>query len=152
MMKTLTLLILLAMLSMSCSSTPRKPLGLINGHLAPCPNTPNCVASEMHTSVAYIDPLIVKIEPEKAWLSLKRSIESLGGSIEREEGHYLWATFKTKVFRFVDDMELRLDADSIVIHVRSESRVGYSDLGVNRKRVERLREKFAQEQERVLNP
>ncbi|OEU73436.1 MAG: hypothetical protein BA874_07210 [Desulfuromonadales bacterium C00003068] len=135
---------------MSCSSTTKQPMGLINGQLAPCPNSPNCVSSEMSTSTAYIEPLAVKIEPEAAWLCLKRSIEGLGGTIKMAEDHYLWATFKTKVFRFVDDVELRLDADSKLIHVRSASRVGYSDLGVNQKRVELLREKFTEEQERVL--
>ena len=49
------------------------------------------------------------------------------------------------MFRFVDDLECRLDAENRVIHVRSASRVGYSDLGVNRKRVERLRARFGQE-------
>ena len=139
----------MAVSTMSCSST-QHPLGLINGHLAPCPNSPNCVSSETSTRAAYIEPLAVHVTGEDVWVCLKRSITEMGGTIEKKEGRYLWATFKTKLFRFVDDVELRLDADAKLIHVRSASRVGYSDLGVNGKRVEVLRERFMQEQEQVV--
>lgn len=148
----LPLILFLAVSTMSCSTTTKHPLGLIDEQLAPCPNSPNCISSEMSTSTAYIEPLAVIVEPEEAWLCLKRSIEGLGGTIKRRDDRYLWATFKTKVFRFVDDVELRFDADSKLFHVRSASRVGYSDLGVNRKRVEILRERFAEEQEQALKP
>ena len=62
-----------------------------------------------------------------------------GGTIQREESTYLWASFTSKRLRFVDDVELRVDADKHIIHVRSASRVGRSDFGVNRARVEMLR-------------
>jgi len=70
----------------------------------------------------------------------------MGGKIVLEDGSYLWATFSTRIFRFIDDLELRMDEESDVIHVRSSSRVGYSDLGANRRRVEDLRLRFAQSQ------
>ena len=57
---------------------------------------------------------------------------------DRAEG-YLRAVFKTRLMRFRDDFEARLDAEAGRIHVRSASRLGYSDLGANRKRVEALR-------------
>lgn len=149
---SLSLLIILAVLLMSCSAATQQPLGLIDGHLASCPNSPNCVSSEIKTSVAFVEPLTVLVSAQDAWQCLKRSINKMGGTIEQDDNHYLWATFKTKLFRFVDDVELRLDTDNKLIHVRSASRVGYSDLGVNSKRVEVLREKFMQEQELIQNP
>jgi uncharacterized protein (DUF1499 family) len=66
----------------------------------------------------------------------------LGGVISRLEDDYLAAMFETTLFRFVDDVELRLDAEAGVIHIRSASRVGRSDLGANRKRVAVLRSRF----------
>ena len=62
---------------------------------------------------------------------------------QRDE-RYLWATFSSRVFRFVDDLELRMDAPARAIHVRSSSRIGRTDFGANRKRVETLRAGFAE--------
>jgi len=73
---------------------------------------------------------------------VKRAIEAMGGRILEEQPGYLHAIFVSRLFRFVDDLELRLDEGAGVIQVRSASRVGHSDFGVNRKRVERLRERF----------
>jgi uncharacterized protein (DUF1499 family) len=73
---------------------------------------------------------------------LKEALVEMGAEIQKEGNGYLWATFTTRVFRFVDDMALRMEAARGVIHVRSASRVGYWDLGVNRKRVETLRVRF----------
>jgi uncharacterized protein (DUF1499 family) len=66
----------------------------------------------------------------------------MGGRIEREGDGYLWASFATRIFRFVDDVEFRMVADQGTIHLRSASRVGYSDLGVNRRRVAEIRNRF----------
>jgi uncharacterized protein (DUF1499 family) len=66
----------------------------------------------------------------------------MGGKIQEEHEGYLWATFTSKVFRFVDDVEFRMVSADGIVHVRSGSRVGYSDLGVNRRRVEKLRTLF----------
>ncbi len=62
--------------------------------------------------------------------------------MEQGDDRYLWATFRSRVFRFVDDLELRLDEAGGVIHVRSAARLGYADFGVNRKRVVALRNRF----------
>ncbi len=71
----------------------------------------------------------------------------MGGKIEEEHDGYLWATFASRLFRFVDDVEFRMVSIDGIIHVRSASRVGYSDLGVNRRRVERLRTLFNQKKD-----
>jgi uncharacterized protein (DUF1499 family) len=115
---------------------------LVDGRLRPCPGTPNCVCSEDGDPAAQIAPLAFEGAPERAWRRLTESIRALGGTIVADRDGYLRATFTSRVFRFVDDVELRMVADRGLIHVRSASRVGKSDFGVNRKRVEALRARF----------
>jgi uncharacterized protein (DUF1499 family) len=66
----------------------------------------------------------------------------MGGKIITDDGGYLHATFTSRIFRFVDDLELRLDGENGIIHLRSASRTGYSDFGVNRKRAEQFQALF----------
>ncbi len=70
---------------------------------------------------------------------MKNSVREMGGSIQVENDSYLAATFTSSIFRFVDDLEIRVDSDQKMIHLRSASRVGHSDRGVNRERIERLK-------------
>jgi len=122
----------------------RKPaLGMVDGRLRPCSDRPNCVCSEFRDSHSYVKPLNILGSPKKDWERAKRTIREMGGRIELEDESYLWATFRTRIFRFIDDFELRIDAKNRVIHIRSGSRVGYSDLGANRKRIEVFRERFS---------
>jgi uncharacterized protein (DUF1499 family) len=139
-------LIVLAIFAVSCASQGKRPLGMTDGKLSPCPRRPNCISSEDDAGPSRIEPLTFTGTPETAWVCLKRAIQGNGGAIEQEDGDYIWAIFKTRLFRFVDDIEFRMDVKNEVIHVRSASRVGYSDFGVNRRRVEALRKRFSQEQ------
>jgi uncharacterized protein (DUF1499 family) len=118
--------------------------GLAGGRLQPCPDTPNCVGSEFESDAAHtIEPLVYPADQAARVVPrLKAAIRELGGSIEAERGDYLAATFTSPVFRFVDDLELRIDRDRNTIHLRSASRVGRNDLGANRKRAERLKNAF----------
>jgi len=120
------------------SQTPPE-LGLVGGYLRTCPDKPNCVSSE-----AASDDSLHAIAPfsNADWQMLRQAIEATGGKIELDDGEYMHATFTSPLFRFVDDVELRLDASKGLIHVRSGSRVGHSDLGVNRKRVETIRDRM----------
>lgn len=138
--------ILLAVVALSCASRRKPRLGMRGGRLSGCPGSPNCVCSEDKGKPSWIEPLTFQGTPDEAWKVLKDAVKKLGGTIEKEGEGYLWATFRTKLFRFVDDVEFRMDAERRVIHVRSASRVGYSDLGVNRKRVELLRTRFDERQ------
>ena len=131
----------LSLTILSCASNSPKAR-LVDGKLRPCPSSPNCVSSESYTPSSRVEPLTFKGPPEKAWGNLRETIREMGGKIQEEQEGYLWATFTSKVFRFVDDVEFRMVSPEGMIHVRSGSRVGYSDLGVNRKRVERLRTIF----------
>ena len=118
---------------------------MVDGKLRPCPGTPNCVSSETGTpSPAAVQPFAFTGSPEEAWAKLKQTIAKLGGTVHEESGGYLWTTFLVPVFGFTDDVEFRLDAPGKAIHVRSASRLGYSDLGVNRTRVEQIRAAFNQ--------
>ena len=130
----------------SCSGKNPADIRMINGRLSPCPDTPNCVCSEDEGRSSFIEPIAFNDAAEISWERAKAVIQQMGGSLKTSEDGYLRATFTTKVFRFVDDLELRMDDKKKVFHVRSASRVGHSDLGVNRRRIERLRAAFNLEQ------
>ncbi len=112
--------------------------GLVDGVLAPCPSSPNCVVSEAHADDKHrIDPL-----PSTAWEKIPGAVTAAGGEVTQLDDAYISATFASKTFGFVDDVEFRkAEAE---VHVRSASRVGYSDRGVNRARVEALRAALAE--------
>jgi len=126
---------------LSCASDPPKAQW-VGGKLRACPSNPNCVSSENDRSSSRVEPLTFRGPPEKAWGDLKETIREMGGKIEEERDGYLWAIFASRVFRFVDDVEFRMVSADGIIHVRSGSRKGYSDLGVNKRRVEKLRTLF----------
>jgi len=121
----------------------RRPVvGLADGHLRKCQSSPNCVCSEGETGDHAITPLVFLDKPEAAWERLIQVLESTPRSqIVTREASYLHVEFVTPLMRYVDDVEFRLDGQQI--HVRSASRVGRSDLGANRARVEKLRSAFA---------
>ncbi len=118
---------------------PKEKPQLVDGNLRACPGTPNCVSSESTNPLFKIAPLAFSGSPEQAWADLKTVIGEQGGIVHDEGKEYLWSTFTVPVFGFIDDVEFRLNASEGVIHVRSASRLGISDLGVNRGRVEQLR-------------
>jgi len=111
-------------------------LGLQHGVLLPCPASPNCVCSERHSQPDKQHAIAPIAADPGQWRTLKDRIAALGGVIQQDDGHYLHATFSTAIFHYVDDLELRLDQAQHLIHIRSASRVGHSDFGVNRKRVQ----------------
>lgn len=107
--------------------------GLVDGRLASCPASPNCVSSETGTdSDKAVEPL-----PIGVWDTIPAALAGMGGKVTVEEDRYIAAEFKSAVFGFVDDVEFRKAEDSV--QVRSASRVGYSDAGVNAARVAELR-------------
>lgn len=120
-------------------------LGVTSGQLIACPNTPNCVNSQSASTDAEhsIAPLTYNSSSAEAIAKLKSVIQGLERTqIITESENYLYAEFKSALMGFVDDVEFYLDEGAKVIHVRSASRLGQSDLGVNRKRIETIRAKF----------
>lgn len=114
-------------------------LGVHDRKLAPCPNTPNCVSSQS-TDDHKIEPLTFNATPDEAFVKLKKILESNEwATIISQDPDYLYAEFSSKLLGFIDDVEFYLDRDNHLIHTRSASRLGQSDLGVNRKRIEAIR-------------
>ncbi|MFH1138664.1 MAG: DUF1499 domain-containing protein [Pseudomonadota bacterium] len=118
-------------------------LGIKAGRLRPCPESPNCVSSQSPDEKHFAPPLLHEGDRAGALSRLAGIVTSLERAKVVEIGEdYLRAEFTSRVFRFVDDVEFRFDSDGRTIHFRSASRVGWSDLGVNRKRVEAIRKKW----------
>lgn len=130
----------------SFSGTRPDNLGPKEGKLAPCPNSPNCVCSQSPTSDSqhYIAPLPLKTSAPEAIASIKAIVESMERTmVITETDSYLYAEFTSAMMGYVDDVEFYADAAEQVVHVRSASRLGQSDLGVNRKRIEDIRAALA---------
>lgn len=122
-------------------------LGVKDGKLAACPGSPNCVSSQAPASDLEhkIEPIAYSSSPSEAMAKLKTVIENMERTeIITDTENYLYAEFTTPLMGFVDDVEFYLDPNASVIQVRSASRLGQSDLGLNRKRVEAIRASFAQ--------
>ena len=129
------------------SALSRRPtnLGVVDGRLAPCPNSPNCVSSQASDAEHRIDPIAFSNSTAAALAHIKAIVTSMPRtSIVSETANYLHVEFRSALFRFVDDVEFLIDADAGQIHFRSASRAGHSDLGVNRQRMEAIRAAFQQ--------
>lgn len=137
----LALLLVLLMFLTGCADMPKPTIDpAAVTELAPCPSSPNCVCSTDPSESHSIAPITIDGDPDRAWQSLQdilgadRSIKIIASG-----EHYIRAEATTRILRFTDDVEFLLDRDAGRIDMRSASRVGYSDLGKNRKRMEQLR-------------
>ncbi|MEJ2142889.1 MAG: DUF1499 domain-containing protein [Gammaproteobacteria bacterium] len=139
---SLVVVISMVLIAFSVASRKQPELGLQGGQLQVCPATPNCVCSEYPDETTFIEPLRYTTTTEQAWDKLKQVVAETGGSVIKEEAGYLHVVYETPLLRFMDDVEFRLDSQSQRLHVRSASRVGKSDLGANRERVEKIRRAF----------
>ena len=117
-----------------------KNLGVTGGRFAPCRRTPNCVSSQADPADKehYVAPIAFKGSAADAMAAVRKAVEAMPRTrIISADSHYLYAEFRTRLLRYVDDVEFHFDGNSI--HVRSASRLGRRDFGVNRARVEKLR-------------
>ena len=115
-------------------------LGVRAGRLSPCPCAPNCVSSDADDIDHNVPAYELAVSCAEGWSAVKSAVGKLPRTIiARETEGYLHAECRSAFFGFVDDLELFLRADKKTIAVRSAARRGYSDFGVNRKRVENLR-------------
>ena len=120
-------------------------LGVRNGNLKAPPASPNAVSSQATGGYHQIAPLACKGILEQAMKALKSIMESTPNTrIVEMTSDYLYAEYSSALLGFVDDVEFYLPAGANIIHVRSASRLGYSDLGVNRKRIEAIRARLVQ--------
>lgn len=128
------------------SGKPPVNLGASNGRLAPVVNRPNNVSSQASVDdrVHYVAPFQFAGDAVEAFQKLVQLVQAQPRArVVLRDGQYLRAEFSTPLLGFVDDVEFLLAPEQAMIHVRSAARLGYSDFGVNRKRVEALRGQFA---------
>jgi uncharacterized protein (DUF1499 family) len=121
-------------------STANQTTSASEKKLPPCRDSPNCVSSQAPDAKHFIEPFKIIVSPEEAWKALKKAIDNHSRMvITHETADTLHAEATSLVFGFVDDINAILDADKNLIQIRSASRTGHSDFGVNRKRIEALR-------------
>jgi uncharacterized protein (DUF1499 family) len=143
--KGLLIVLVHVLMIMGCSgaSETADDLGVTDGRLKPCPKTPNCVNSQAADARHAIDPIGFPGSVEQASERLLQILHAdKRAAVVRVEHDYIRASFTSALFRFVDDVEFYVveeQENSVTIHVRSASRVGYYDLGANRKRIDKIR-------------
>ncbi|MDG4563307.1 MAG: DUF1499 domain-containing protein [Candidatus Competibacter sp.] len=142
-------LVVIAILSAGgCSGgQPPASLGVNQGQLAPCPDSPNCVSSQAADENRWVHPLRYQGERARARAQLLAVLDGMDrAEIVQADENYIHAQFRSAVFGFVDDVEFLFDSPGF-IQVRSAARIGYYDFGVNRERVERIRVRFTEAME-----
>ena len=114
-----------------------------DGKLAPCPKSPNCVSTQVLDKKHRIEPLKYNTTLKEAKLKILDIVKSLKRTtVIDETENYIHAEVRTRTFKFVDDVEFYFDDTEKIIHFRSAARVGWSDMGVNRKRMKKIRNLF----------
>ncbi len=132
------------MFLLSLTSSPPANLGVRQGRLVKCPESPNCVSTQAEDQEHWIAPMTVSQKSKDSIETLEAIVLQMPRTqIVLKADDYLRAEFRSALFRFVDDVEFYAEAASGRIHFRSASRVGRSDLGVNRARMEKIRNLFA---------
>ena len=127
--------------SLSCTGKQPSSRGISDAGLAPCPSSPNCVSSDAADEAQRVNAFALSASPADSWRVILEEVAALPRTtVVKETANYLHAQCTSALFGFVDDLELHLRTSDKIVAIRSASRVGYSDLGVNRRRVERLRE------------
>jgi uncharacterized protein (DUF1499 family) len=136
------------LLLLCCAGAPDRSNEAPTGRLQPCPSSPNCVSTDATDPAQQMAPLPYRVDratSRKVILSIVRTMPRT--TIVTETDHYVHAEFRSRLFGFVDDVEFLFDDDAAVIHFRSASRTGYSDMGVNRQRMAAIGEAY-----RTANP
>ena len=133
--------LILALLLTGCSGMPENNVDPASvTELDRCPSSPNCVSSADSGDSHYIAPIVIDGDPDAAWQALKDILKA-DPSIEitASAAHYIRAEATTRILRFTDDVEFLFKSEERQIDMRSASRIGYSDLGKNRRRLEGIR-------------
>ena len=135
--------ILCTVMMMGCSAYRPLNLGVTDGKLSPCPDSPNCVSSQSSDKRHFIEPIRYEEAEQRAMERLIGVIQGMKRCrIITMDNHYIHAEFTSAFFRFVDDVEFYFDSEAKIINMRSASRIGYFDFGVNRQRMEEVRSLF----------
>jgi len=130
-----------------CSGKRPDAIGMGPSGLSGCPKSPNCVSSEAKYKQHAIESFCLKGDPNVSWLLIQDEIASIPvWVIITATDNYIHVECKSRIFRFIDDLELYFNSSNGSISIRSASRIGYSDFGANRRRVELLRSKLRAKQ------
>ena len=132
---------LIITLSVSSIASPAMAAtGLSDGHLQPCPESPNCVVSQDGDEKHSVEPITYNGDRTDVKSALLKVLSVVPRTeVVEDTGDYIRTESTSRIFKFVDDAEFYLPKNENVIQVRSASRVGESDLGVNRRRIEQIR-------------
>ena len=136
----LTAITILGLAMLSFSGKRPDHLGVSNGQLYPVPDSPNAVSTQTDDVTKSMPAIELNgLSPAAAMEKIVKVVDSLPRTmiVERSD-NYLHVEFRSLIFRFVDDVEFFIDAETDRVHFRSASRVGHSDLGANRKRMENI--------------
>lgn len=140
-------LLAFAVLTATACTSNKVTTGIVDGRLAPCPESPNCVSSDATDEAHRVEPYRLTATPREAWHGLQNVVAAQERvTVVKVDDSYLHVEFRSAIFRFVDDTEFQLRAGEGIIAVRSAARIGYGDMGVNRKRVETIREALKKRQ------
>ena len=141
-MKMRVMLISALLLVSACAGERPANLGVTNGTLTACPGSPNCVSSQAGDERHRIEPFATGSDPDATFFRLIEIVRKRpDATVVDSVGNYLRVELRTTFF--VDDAEFLLDREHRLIHLRSASRLGYSDLGLNRRRVEEIRNQLS---------
>jgi uncharacterized protein (DUF1499 family) len=145
MIRGLLFLIVSLVVLPQCSGKRPANLGITDGRFFPCPSSPNCVSSQSTDASHHVEAISYKgtlMEAKKELISVINSMDR--SRIVTDKENYIHAEFTSAFFRFVDDVEFYFDEKDKTIQLKSASRVGYSDFGVNRQRIDTIRSRFAE--------
>jgi uncharacterized protein (DUF1499 family) len=128
-----------------CSGNIPDNLGVENGRLAACPSSPNCVSTQAEDDEHKMEPLAYTSSMEEAQAQILAILQSTERTtVIRNESGYIHAEGRSRIFRFVDDVEFYFDDSAKRIHFRSAARLGHGDGGVNRNRMQSIADAFSQ--------
>jgi len=135
------LVLVLAVASIGCAGARPTTLGSSGSGLAPCPESPNCVSTSASSEQHGLAPYTLALPVSAAWPAIEQAVTALPGTVVvTSTPGYLHAESTSRLMRYVDDLEIRVSASGgEQLEVRSASRVGYGDMGVNRARADALR-------------
>ena len=119
-------------------------LGVVNGELKPLGSRPNSVSTQTDQKSKLVKSIAFEGEVNEQMANIAKVLAEMpGASIKQQDDDYVYAVFTSSLMRFKDDVEVFIDAQEKRVHFRSASRVGYSDLGVNRKRYEEFAKRLS---------
>ena len=143
--KQISIVLLAFIFLMACAGSIPE-LGLNNDQFVACPQSPNCVSSQITDKKHFIQPIYFTGTRQETQSQLLQILQTLQRTnIIDIQDNYIRVEFASKIFRFIDDVEFYFPAtktDKTIIYFRSASRLGYSDLGANKKRIEQIRQTF----------